>query len=150
MLPLSLQSVLIYNCPCRTSRFLEAVATTQTTMTLPYNTQQSQNFLPFSPSGAMSDALRSTTLVYLAICNCCSQRLLCHRSYACTCLDHELDLCGWDAVHAHVQLCRAYLMSTFDVTHGIKCTRLSPSLAGEPGNEAYFMWLFEPCQHLCK
>ena len=48
----------------------------------------------------------------------------------CTCLDHKLDLCGQDAVHAHVQLSRAYLMSTFDVTHGIKCTRLSPSLAG--------------------
>ena len=38
VLPLSLQSA-IYSCPRRTSPFLEAVVTTQTTMTLAYNTK---------------------------------------------------------------------------------------------------------------
>ena len=49
VLPSSLQSV-IYCCPCRTSPFLESMAATWTTATL--------IFLPFSPSGAMSDTLR--------------------------------------------------------------------------------------------
>ena len=40
-------------------------------------------------------------------------------------------------MHAHMQLSPVYLLSTLDVTHGIKCTRLFPTLAaGEPGNEA--------------
>ena len=72
--------------------------------------------------------LESTTPVYLAIYGCCSQWFLCYRCYACTCLDHELKLCGRDSVHAHAQLSRVYLASTLDVTHVIKCTRLSPTL----------------------
>ena len=63
--------------------------------------------------------LESTTPVYLAIYSCCSQRFLCHRSYACTCLDHELKLCGWDSMCAHVQLSHVYLTSALDVTHVI-------------------------------
>ena len=38
--------------------------------------------------------------------------------------------CGWDSVRAHVQLGRVYLISTFDVTHVTKCTKLFPSLVG--------------------
>ena len=40
----SLKSAL-YSCPTRTSRFFETVATTSTTMTLGYNTQQIMKFL---------------------------------------------------------------------------------------------------------
>ena len=38
----------------------------------------------------------STTPVYLTIYSCCSQRILCHCSYACTCLNH-LKFSGWSA-----------------------------------------------------
>ena len=48
----------------------------------------------------------------------------------CTSFDHELELCGQDFVHAHVQLTHVHLASTLDITHMIKCTRLSPTLAG--------------------
>ena len=68
----------------------------------------------------------STTPVYLAIYGCCRQWCLCHRSYVCTCLDHKLQII---TVCAQAQLSRVYLVSTLDVTHVIKCTRLSPSLA---------------------
>ena len=62
--------------------------TTQTT-TLAYNTTQeischSARQVPYLM------LLQSTTPVYLAIYGCFSQRFLCHRSYACTCLNHEL------------------------------------------------------------
>ena len=67
----------------------------------------------------------STTPVYLVIYVCCNQRMLCHRSYACTCLDHKLELCGRNSVHAHVQLSRVYLASTLDVTHVIMYQALS-------------------------
>ena len=78
VLPLSLQSA-SYSCPRRTSQFLEAVVTTRTTTTLAYNTTNHEI---------------STTPVYLVIYGCCSQQFLCHRSYTCTCLNHELELCG--------------------------------------------------------
>ena len=55
VLPSSLQSVL-YSCPRRTS-FLEDVATTRTATTPAYNTTNHDDFLPFSLSGAVSDAL---------------------------------------------------------------------------------------------
>ena len=71
--------------------------------------------------------------VYLVIYGCCSQRFLCHCSYACTCFDDELKWCGRDSVCAHAQLSRVYLASTLDVTHMIKCTRLSPTLARRAG-----------------
>ena len=38
---------------------------------------------------------------------------------------------------AYVQLSRVYLASTLDVTHVIKCTRLSPSLAGRAWERGY-------------
>ena len=87
-------------------------------------------FLAVQPVGAVSDPLRIyTTPVYLAIYSCCSQRF-CTIVATSTCLNHELELCGRDSVHAHTQLSRVYLASTLDVTHMIKCTRLSPTLTG--------------------
>ena len=83
-------------------------------------------------SGAVSNALRIYyTPVYLAIYDCCSQRFLCHGSYVCTSLNHKLELCGQDSTHAHAQLSHVYLASTLDVTHMIKGTRFSPTLAGK-------------------
>ena len=35
--------------------------------------------------------------------------------YRCTCLNHKLELCGQDSVHAHVQLGHVYFASIFDV-----------------------------------
>ena len=127
VLPLSLQSA-SYSCPRRTSRFIEAVAITRTTTTLAYNTKNHEISCNSARQVPCLMFWESTTLVYLAIYGCCSQRFLCHRSYACTCLDHELELCGWDSMHAHAQSSRVYLASTLDVTHMIKCTRLSPTL----------------------
>ena len=34
----------------------------------------------------------------------------------CTCLDHKLELCGWDSVRAHVQLGRVYLTPSLPLT----------------------------------
>ena len=118
----------LYSCPRRTSRFLEAVATTRTTTTLAYNTTNHKISCHSARQVPYLMLLESTTPVYLAIYDCCSQRFLCRRSYTCTCLDHELKLCGRDSVHAHAQVSRVYLASTLDVTHVIKYTRLSPTL----------------------
>ena len=107
VLPLCLHSAL-YSCPCRTSRFLEAVATTWTTTTLAYNTTNHEISCDSARQVPCLMLWESTTSIYLAIYSCCSQQFLCHRSYACTCLDHELELCGRDSVHAHVQSSRVY------------------------------------------
>ena len=55
----------------------------------------------------------------------------------CTCLDQQLELCGRDSVCAHAQLSRVYLASNPDVMHVIKCTRLSPTLAGRAWERGY-------------
>ena len=124
VLPLSLQSVL-YSCPRRTSQFLEAVATTWTTTTLAYNTTNHEISCDSARQVPCLMLWESTTPVYLAIYGCCSQRILSHHSYTCTCLDHKLKLCGRDSVHAHAQSSHVYFASTLDVTHVIKYTRLS-------------------------
>ena len=125
VLPSSLQSA-IYSCPRRTSRFLESVATTRTTTTLAYNTQQischsagqyhvwhwSENLLHQSIS-------RLTAAVASGFCAIVATRV--HASSKRR---------GRDSVRAHAQLSRVYLASTLDVTHVIEYTRLSPSLAG--------------------
>ena len=135
VLPLSLQLAL-YSCPRRNSRFLEAVATTRTTTKLAYNTTN-YKFLAIQPVRChvwcSENLLHRFTLRF-------SQRFLCHRSYACTCLDHELELCGRDSVHAHAQSSRVYIASTLDVTHVIKCTRLSLTLAGRAWERGYKIW----------
>ena len=99
-------------------------------MTLAYNTTTHEISCHSARQVPYLMLLESTTPVCLVIYGYCSQRFLCHRNYACTCLNHELKLCGQDSVCAHTQLSRVYLASTLDVTHVIKCTRLSLTLAG--------------------
>ena len=127
----------IYSCPRRTSRFLEAMAITRTTTTLAYNTTTHEISCHSAHQVPYLMLLESTTLVYLVIYGCCSQRLLCHRTYTCTCLAHELKLCGLDSVRAHAQLSCVYPASTLDIPHVIKYTRLSPTLAGRAWERGY-------------
>ena len=46
---------------------------------------------------------------------------------------------------AHMQLSFVYLTSTLDVTHVIKCTRLSPSLAGRALERGYTLHTLSVC-----
>ena len=117
---------MIHSCPWRTSRFLESVSTILTK-----TSNKSQNFLPFSPSGAVSDTLKIcstlqfTTAVASEFCTIvatCALLLI---------MSSKLHVCGQNFVHAHTQLSRVYLVSTLYITHMIKCTRLSPSLVGK-------------------
>ena len=129
VLPSSLQSA-IYSCPRRTSRFLESVAKTRTTTTLVYNTQQITKFLAIQPSGAMSDTLlHRSTLRFTAAVASSFRAIVATRVLGYASITSS-ERCGWDSVHAHAQLSRVYLASTLDIMHVIKCTRLSPSLAG--------------------
>ena len=107
VLPLSLQSVIYGSFPHRISRFLESVATTQTIMTLAYNTQQSQNFLSFSPSAACL-----TLKIYLVIYGCCSQQFLCLCNYTSTCLS-----AGFCACPHTIKLCLPHRCHTHDKMH---------------------------------
>ena len=104
------------------------MVTTWTT-TQAFNTQQIMKFLAIQPIWCRVWNWESTTPVYLVIYGCYRQWFMCHFSYVCTCLDHELEQRGRDSLHVHMQLSHVYLTSTLDITHGIKCTRLSPSLA---------------------
>ena len=101
VLPLSLQSA-IYSCPHRTSWFLEAMVTTRTTTTLPYNTTTQEISCRSAHQVLFLMLWESTTPIYLAIYGCCSQQFLCYCSYECTCLDHKLELCGQDSARAYV------------------------------------------------
>ena len=83
VLPLSLQS---YSCPSRTSQFLEAVATTRTTMTLAYKTTTQEISCHSARQVLYLMLFEYTTPVYLAIYGYCSQRFLCHCSYTCSLL----------------------------------------------------------------
>ena len=67
-----------YNCPHRASQFLDSVSTTWSIVTLAYNTQQSQNFLPLTSSAAVSNTLRIYYISLLVIYGCCSQQFLCN------------------------------------------------------------------------
>ena len=116
-----------YSCPRRTSWFLESVATTQTTMMPAYNTQQIMKFLAISAHLVLClIPWESTTPVYLVIYGCFRQWFL-----LATCILASITSSEWrgqDSVSTHVQLSHVYLAFTLDVTHVIKCTRLSPSL----------------------
>ena len=72
-----------YSCPCKTSRFLESVLTTQSIMMLAYkqshNTQQIT--LPFILSGAMSDTVRSYYIHKSTFFLQFMTIVLCHHSY---------------------------------------------------------------------
>ena len=121
VLPLSLQSV-IYSCnwPHRTSGFLESMPT----VTLAYNTQQVTIIARQVPCPTHWE---STTLVYLTIYGCCSQRFFGAIELASI---TNSKLHGRTFVRAHAQLSHVHLASTLDITHVIKRTRLSPSLVG--------------------
>ena len=60
--------------------------------------------------------------------------LLCHCSYTCICRDLGLWAMRANFHACHVQLTCMYRVSTLYIIHVTKCTRLSPSLAGSPGN----------------
>ena len=125
----SLQSA-IYSCPHRTGR-VSVDNSVNNDASLQHMTK-SQNFLPFCPSSAMTDALLQVYM-YLAIYSCCSQWFLCYHSYTCTCHDHRLKttVCGWTSMCSHVKLSHVYLLSILDFTH-----QALPSLAlREPMNE---------------
>ena len=59
---------------------------------------------------------------------CCSQRFCAFVTTRVLASVTGSELCGRDSVHANAQLSPVYLASNLDVTHVIKCTRLSPSL----------------------
>ena len=149
VLPSSLQSV-IYSYPRRTSRFLESVATTRTTTMLAYNTRQITKFLAIHPVCCRvwhpENLLHRSTLRFMIAVGSGFCIII---SYVCTsagtCLDHELRtmwvgfrecLCAIKSCPPRVYPC--------DVTHVIKCTRFSPSLAGRAWERGYF----SPCAHL--
>ena len=46
-------------------------------------------------------------------------------------------------MRAHAQLSHVYLASTLDIMHMIKCTRLSPTLAGGAWERGYHFVLFK-------
>ena len=103
----------------RTSRFLEAVQQLEQRQ-CELTTQQISCQSPCQVPCLM--LLESTTPVYLVVYSCCSQQF-------CAIVD-MCKLCGQDFVHAHTQLSHVHLASTLDITHMIKGTRLSPTLAG--------------------
>ena len=120
-----------YRCSCRTSWFLEYVSTTQMIMLAK---TQIIKFLAIYPVRCRvwhsENLLHRSTLQFTD--SCCSQWFLCH------CIATRVlvsitssELCGQDFELAYMQLSHVYLMSALDVMHVIKCTRLSPSLAGE-------------------
>ena len=124
VLPSSLQSA-IYSCPRRTSRFLEFLATTRTTMMLTYNTQQITKCLAIQPVWYSvwhpENLLHWSTLRFTTAVGSGFVSLLATRVLA---LITSSERCGRDSMSAHAQLSHVYLASTLDVTHVIKCTRL--------------------------
>ena len=83
----------------------------------PYKLQHTVNLLPFSQSGAVSDTLRIYR--FCAIVATCVLASITSSEQR-----------GWDSVHAHLQASHVCLVSMLDIMHVMKCTRLSPSLAG--------------------
>ena len=71
---------------------------------------------------------RISKRVYLAIYGCYRQRFLSLLATRVLASITSSKRRGQDSVSVHAQLSRIYLASTLDVTHVIKCTRLSPSL----------------------
>ena len=108
MLPLSLQSA-IY------SRYLESVSTTWTLTTLA-SLQHTTNHEISCHSARQVPCLtlrESTIPVYLAIYG---QWLLCHHSYTCTCLDHELRT-TWVIKIQCVPTCKSCLLHVYPWRH---------------------------------
>jgi len=140
VLPLSLQSA-IYSCPRITSRFFESVVTASIMM-LAYNTQEIMKLLVSEPVRCHVWHWEFATPVYVAIYCCCRQQF-------CTIITMPVlivlitssEWLGWTFVCAHVQISRAYLVSTLDVTHVVKCTRLFPSSAGRAWERGYHLFI---------
>ena len=122
----SLQSA-IYSCPRRTSPFLESVATTQTTTTLAYNTQQITKFLAIQPVRChvwhLENLLHHSTLRFMPAVASSFHAIVATHVLASI---MSFNRCRRDFMYAHMQLSCVYLTSTLDITHVIKCTRLPP------------------------
>ena len=114
VLPLSLQSAL-YSCPRITSRFLEAVAATRTTMTLAYNTTNHEISCHSARQVLCLMLWESTTPVHLAIYGFTAAVAggFCAIVATCVYLPRSRARVMW--VCAHVQLSHVYLASTLDV-----------------------------------
>ena len=83
----------------------------------------------------------STTLVYFAIYSCCSQWFCAIVAKHVLASITSSKLCGWSFICTQVQLSHVHLTSTLDVMHVIKCTRLSPSLAGRAWELSRCNWI---------
>ena len=98
--------------------FSQSETTTQTTMTLAYNTQQITKFLAIQPvrCRVWHSGYRSTFWFMTAIANSfCAIKAM--HVFA---LIMSSKRCGRNSMHAHVQLSCIYLLSILDLTHVIK------------------------------
>ena len=125
----SLQSA-IYSCTHRTSEFLESVVTTRTITTLAYSKQQITKFLIIQL--VRCPVWHSENLLHHSIYGHCSQWFLCHRSYTCTCLEHELwTMCaGFHAAHTRLHVSHVY---PWCHAHDKMCQALSLLSRESPG-----------------
>ena len=92
-------------------------------MTLAKTHNKSQNFLPFSPSGVVSDSLRICYTGLPVIYGCCSQWFLCHHSYSSIlpqwwAPNYVGEIRAWSHTsRVYPCLPRVYLMSTSCLPH---------------------------------
>ena len=80
----------IHSFPHRTGLLLDSVSTTQSTVTLVYNTQQTTKFLVMQP--IKCHAQHTENLLHPSTCDLCLSQPVAfvHRNYGFACLDHEL------------------------------------------------------------
>ena len=79
----------------------------------------------------------STTLVYLWFTAACSQRSLCHDSYMCTCLNHELQT-TWADFHVCPHTIKSCLLCVYPWCHARdKKYQAPPSLVGRGWEQGY-------------
>ena len=134
------------NCPHRINQFLKSVLTTQSIVSLAYSTQQNTNFLANQPVRChVWHSWDATTSVYLAIFMVAVTNKCCGIiGYECTYHKHGLWAVRADfhvCPHA-VKLCLPYVYPLKSKV--IKCTRLSPTIAG---NEAKTEMVV-PCEYI--
>ena len=120
--------------PRRSSLFFESVSTTQATMMLAY---RSWGFLPLSLVVLCPTPWKSTTTVYLAVYGCCKQQFLSPLATHVLPSIMGSERHGQDSMSAYIQLSHVYLLSTLDVMHVMKCTRLSLSLTERAWKRGY-------------
>ena len=106
-----------------------------TKLTLAYNTQQITKFLAIQPIRCCvwhpENLLHQSTLQVMTSCFCAI--IATHVLASIT----SSKLCEWSRFSVCPHVSRVYLMSTLDITHVMKCTRLSPSLAGRAWEWGY-------------